>query len=62
MTLIRKLTNHSLIEIGNSFGGMDHTTVLYACRKIKKLCEKKQNVKKDFSNLLENCIKFEQYL
>ena len=37
MALSKDLTNHSLPEIGDAFGGRDHTTVLYACRKITKL-------------------------
>ncbi|MGQ7093239.1 chromosomal replication initiator protein DnaA, partial [Escherichia coli] len=34
MALAKELTNHSLPEIGDAFGGRDHTTVLHACRKI----------------------------
>ncbi|WP_343183086.1 chromosomal replication initiator protein DnaA [Buchnera aphidicola (Neophyllaphis podocarpi)] len=52
MTIIKKLTNHSLSEIGNAFGGKDHTTVLHACRKVEQLCKKYYNIKKDFSNLI----------
>ncbi|AEH39604.1 chromosomal replication initiator protein [Buchnera aphidicola (Cinara tujafilina)] len=40
MALVKKLTNHSLSEIGIAFGGKDHTTVLHACRKIKELSKK----------------------
>jgi len=36
MTLCRELTDASLPAIGEAFGGRDHTTVLYACRKIAK--------------------------
>ena len=39
MFLAKTLTEHSLPEIGNAFGGRDHTTVLHACRKIDALCE-----------------------
>ena len=39
MFLTKSLTEHSLPEIGNAFGGRDHTTVLHACRKIEQLCE-----------------------
>ncbi|MCO4837981.1 MAG: chromosomal replication initiator protein DnaA, partial [Oceanospirillaceae bacterium] len=39
MALAKELTNHSLPEIGDAFGGRDHTTVLHACRKIKELRE-----------------------
>ena len=37
MAIAKELTNHSLPEIGESFGGRDHTTVLHACRKVKEL-------------------------
>ncbi|MCE7630877.1 chromosomal replication initiator protein DnaA, partial [Vibrio fluvialis] len=37
MALSKELTNHSLPEIGDAFGGRDHTTVLHACRKIEQL-------------------------
>ena len=39
MFLAKQLTNHSLPEIGEAFGGRDHTTVLHACRRIKGLME-----------------------
>ncbi len=52
MTLAKELTNHSLPEIGDSFGGRDHTTVLYATRKISELREADIRVQEDFSNLL----------
>jgi chromosomal replication initiator protein len=37
MALAKELTNHSLPEIGDAFGGRDHTTVLHACRRVKEL-------------------------
>ena len=37
MALAKELTNHSLPEIGDAFGGRDHTTVMHACRKIAEL-------------------------
>ncbi|MGP1930129.1 MAG: helix-turn-helix domain-containing protein, partial [Arsenophonus sp. ET-DL12-MAG3] len=52
MALIKELTNHSLPEIGDAFGGRDHTTVLHACRKIEKLMKETHNIKEDFSNLI----------
>jgi chromosomal replication initiator protein len=52
MTLSKELTNHSLPEIGEAFGGRDHTTVLYATRKIAELREIDQRVGEDFNNLL----------
>ena len=47
MALSKELTNHSLPEIGDSFGGRDHTTVLHACRKIKELRETNSDIRED---------------
>lgn len=52
MALAKELTNHSLPEIGDSLGGRDHTTVLYACRKINELREQNSDIREDFQNLL----------
>lgn len=52
MALAKELTNHSLPEIGDAFGGRDHTTVLHACRKVKELCEASSDVEEDYNNLL----------
>ena len=52
MSLAKELTNHSLPEIGDAFGGRDHTTVLHACRRIKELREIDQRVGEDYKNLL----------
>lgn len=52
MALAKELTSHSLPEIGNAFGGRDHTTVLHACRKIKELCKESHEIKEDYSNLI----------
>ena len=52
MYLAKDLTNHSLPEIGDAFGGRDHTTVLHACRKIKELLETDADIKEDVKNLL----------
>lgn len=52
MTLAKELTKHSLPEIGNAFGGRDHTTVLHATRKIKSLRESDAGVDEDYKNLL----------
>ncbi|MDO6427640.1 chromosomal replication initiator protein DnaA [Thalassotalea sp. 1_MG-2023] len=51
MALSKDLTNHSLPEIGEAFGGKDHTTVLHACRKVKALREESHDIKEDYSNL-----------
>lgn len=51
MSLCKELTNHSLPEIGDAFGGRDHTTVLHACRTIKKMRETNPDIGEDFSNL-----------
>ena len=52
MYLAKDLTNHSLPEIGDVFGGRDHTTVLHACRKIKELLESNADIAEDVKNLL----------
>ncbi|WP_333609036.1 chromosomal replication initiator protein DnaA [Arsukibacterium sp.] len=52
MALAKELTNHSLPEIGDAFGGRDHTTVLHACRKIESLKEETHEIKEDFQNLI----------
>ncbi len=52
MSLAKELTNRSLPEIGEAFGGKDHTTVLHACRKIKELKEELQDINEDYTNLL----------
>lgn len=52
MALCKELTNHSLPEIGEAFGGRDHTTVLHACRQIKTLCQSGIDLAEDFSNLM----------
>ncbi|MCB1827182.1 MAG: chromosomal replication initiator protein DnaA [Coxiellaceae bacterium] len=52
MALAKELTSHSLPEIGDAFGGRDHTTVLHACRKIKELVETTLDIQEDYKNLL----------
>lgn len=52
MALAKDLTDHSLPEIGEAFGGRDHTTVLHACRKIKELQDNDDAVREDFTNLM----------
>ncbi len=52
MSLAKELTNHSLPEIGDQFGGRDHTTVLHACKRVKLLRESDTRVREDYQNLL----------
>ena len=52
MALAKELTNHSLPEIGDAFGGRDHTTVLHGCRRIQALKETDKRVEEDYLNLL----------
>jgi chromosomal replication initiator protein len=52
MALARELTNHSLPEIGDAFGGRDHTTVLHACERIRELRETEPRTGEDYLNLL----------
>jgi chromosomal replication initiator protein len=52
MSLAKELTSHSLPEIGEAFGGRDHTTVLHGCRRIASLRETESRVEEDYVNLL----------
>jgi len=52
MALAKELTNHSLPEIGDAFGGRDHTTVMHACRRVKELRETERRIGEDYLNLL----------
>jgi len=54
MALSKELTNHSLPEIGDAFGGRDHTTVLHGCRKIRELRENSADIGEDYKNLLRS--------
>ncbi|MGK0248260.1 MAG: chromosomal replication initiator protein [Oleispira sp.] len=54
MALSKELTNHSLPEIGEAFGGRDHTTVLHGCRKIKELQETMADIREDYKNLMRS--------
>ena len=51
MSLAKSLTNHSLPEIGESFGGRDHTTVIHACEKVKELIQTNLEIEEDFKKL-----------
>jgi chromosomal replication initiator protein len=52
MCLAKDLTQHSLPEIGDAFGGRDHTTVMHACRKVRDLVDSDPRTREDFSNLI----------
>jgi len=54
MALAKELTNHSLPEIGDAFGGRDHTTVLHACRKVAELIETDSRIAEDHRNLFRS--------
>lgn len=53
MALAKELTDHSLPEIGDAFGGRDHTTVLHACRKVTELCHKHPAINEEYIALLK---------
>jgi len=52
MALSKELTNHSLPEIGEAFGGRDHTTVLHGCRKIAELRVSDGSIDEDYMNMM----------
>ncbi len=54
MALAKELTNHSLPEIGDAFGGRDHTTVLHACRKVAELRENNVTINEEYAVLLRS--------
>jgi chromosomal replication initiator protein len=51
MALTKELTTFSLPDIGEAFGGRDHTTVLHACRKIRELQRRDPQIRDDYTNL-----------
>ena len=53
MTLAKELTQMSLPDIGDAFGGRDHTTVLHACRKVAELRHNNADIQRDYHNLLQ---------
>jgi chromosomal replication initiator protein len=53
MALAKELTQLSLPDIGDAFGGRDHTTVLHACRKVAELKAESQEITRDFQALLQ---------
>ena len=54
MAITRELTSHSLPEIGDSFGGRDHTTVIHACKKIVLFKESNNRIKEDYENIVRS--------
>lgn len=52
MSIAKELTSHSLPEIGDAFGGRDHTTVLHACKKVVELVSSDSRFEEDYNNLL----------
>ncbi len=52
MMLSKELTSRSLPEIGDAFGGRDHTTVIHACRKVKELVQTDADFTEDYKNLM----------
>jgi chromosomal replication initiator protein len=52
MALAKQLTNHSLPEIGDAFGGRDHTTVLHACKKVVELRDNDPGIREDHHNFM----------
>ncbi len=51
MSLAKELTKHSLPEIGNAFGGRDHSTVIHATKRVAALRESDPNIEEDYRNL-----------
>ena len=54
MAITRELTSHSLPEIGDSFGGRDHTTVIHACKKTAFFKEDNNRIKEDYENIVRS--------
>ena len=54
MAITRELTSHSLPEIGDSFGGRDHTTVIHACKKTVLFKESDNRIKEDYENIVRS--------
>ncbi len=52
MALAKELTNHSLPEIGDAFGGRDHTTIIHGCKKVAELKESDPVIADDYAKLL----------
>ncbi|MBL4670673.1 MAG: chromosomal replication initiator protein DnaA [Arenicella sp.] len=53
MALAKELTSMSLPDIGDAFGGRDHTTVIHACKKVDELTRTDSKIKEDYASLLK---------
>ena len=51
MALAKELTNLSLPDIGDSFGGRDHSTVIHACKKVDELIRIEPKINDDYKSL-----------
>jgi len=51
MALAKELTSMSLPDIGDAFGGRDHTTVIHACKKVDELTRTDSKIKEDYATL-----------
>lgn len=58
IAISKKLTNYSLTELGNFHGGLNHSTIIYSCKRIEKLCIINSSVKSDFNNLIRIVLNF----
>ena len=58
MSLARELTTMSLPEIGNAFGGKDHSTVIHACKTISNLRSAETTIEADYKFLLKGLKRF----
>lgn len=54
MCLAKELTQHSLPEIGDAFGGRDHTTVLHACKVMKALQQTDVTTREDYQYFMRS--------
>mgnify|MGYP001971338625 CR=1 FL=1 len=54
MAVTRELTSHSLPEIGDSFGGRDHTTVIHACKQTSLFKDRDNRTKEDYENIVRS--------
>lgn len=53
MSLAKELTSLSLPDIGDAFGGRDHTTVIHACKKVVELCKSDSRINEEYERLMK---------